>query len=358
MRTVRQDFFDEFKCIADKCPATCCSGWQIMIDDASLERYENYSGSIPEKVAASIDFEEGAIRQDCDRNCAFLNKQGLCDWILSDGEDILCDTCRLYPRHVEEYEDLREWSVSLSCPEAARLYLSKEKPVEFAVEEDDEPDPLEEEFDEFDVIFFSKLLDARDALFSLARREDITFSMKLGATLSLSRKLQKLYDEDDVFMMDELIEAYYNKVDFSDISFDMGIFFRDNVELFDKLEVLNEEWEDCLEWLEKFDDASLEHFEIKGVEESRHELILSNLLMYFLYTYFPGAVYNGMIYGYAGMCVFGAMITEIMAVCMERAEDELVDIDVYTKLLYMYCRETEHSDLNIEEILKHFDAQV
>ena len=35
----------------------------------------------------------------------------------------MCRTCRIYPRHQESYGDLAEVSLSLSCPEAARLVL-------------------------------------------------------------------------------------------------------------------------------------------------------------------------------------------------------------------------------------------
>ena len=42
---------------------------------------------------------------------------------------MLCDTCRNYPRHIEEFESLREISLSLSCPEAARILLSQKEKV-------------------------------------------------------------------------------------------------------------------------------------------------------------------------------------------------------------------------------------
>lgn len=42
---------------------------------------------------------------------------------------MLCDTCRNYPRHIEEFEDLREISLSLSCPEAASILLSQKEKV-------------------------------------------------------------------------------------------------------------------------------------------------------------------------------------------------------------------------------------
>ena len=33
------NYYDKFKCVADKCIDTCCAGWQILIDDESMEKY-------------------------------------------------------------------------------------------------------------------------------------------------------------------------------------------------------------------------------------------------------------------------------------------------------------------------------
>lgn len=46
MRYIKPDYYDEFACIADRCPDTCCAGWQIMIDEDSLEKYERVKGEL------------------------------------------------------------------------------------------------------------------------------------------------------------------------------------------------------------------------------------------------------------------------------------------------------------------------
>ena len=60
---------------------------------------------------------------------AFLNEEDLCDIQKELGESYLCDTCKMYPRHVEEYEGLREYSLSLSCPKAAEMILENKNKV-------------------------------------------------------------------------------------------------------------------------------------------------------------------------------------------------------------------------------------
>lgn len=35
-------YYRKFKCTADKCPDTCCAGWQIVIDEETLEKYHKF----------------------------------------------------------------------------------------------------------------------------------------------------------------------------------------------------------------------------------------------------------------------------------------------------------------------------
>ena len=133
-----------------------------MIDEDSLEKYKSVQGEFGKRLHNSINWEEECFCQN-DRRCAFLNDGNLCDLYKALGPDALCDTCRLYPRHTEEFEGLRELSLSLSCPEAAKIILSCKEPVWFLEEETDE----EDDFDEFDFMMFSRLEDTRDVLFSV-----------------------------------------------------------------------------------------------------------------------------------------------------------------------------------------------
>ena len=139
-------------------PGYVLCGWQIVIDEDPWSGMEmKKSDGLESACDNSIDWEEECFYQN-NRRCAFLNDENLCDLYKELGPDSLCDTCRLYPRHTEEYEGLRELSLSLSCPEAARIILSCKEPVRFLEEETDE----EDDFEEFDFMMFSQLEDTRD----------------------------------------------------------------------------------------------------------------------------------------------------------------------------------------------------
>ncbi len=58
MRYLKPHFYDQFVCTAGDCPDTCCAGWQIVIDEDSLERYGNEKSEFGKRLRNSIDWEE------------------------------------------------------------------------------------------------------------------------------------------------------------------------------------------------------------------------------------------------------------------------------------------------------------
>ena len=132
-------------------------------DETSLERYGNEKSEFGTRLRNSMTGMKSVFTRTI--GAVHFNEENLCDLYKALGPDSLCDTCRMYPRHTEEYEGLRELSLSLSCPEAARIILSCKEPVRFLEEEDD----LEDDFEEFDFMMFSQLEDTRDVLFSIYR---------------------------------------------------------------------------------------------------------------------------------------------------------------------------------------------
>ena len=99
MQITKPTFYKEFSCIAGACPDTCCAGWQIMIDEKSLQKYCRFKGPFRNRLHNDIDWKEHSFCQ-YDKRCAFLNEDNLCDIYSEAGKDMLCDTCRKYPRHM------------------------------------------------------------------------------------------------------------------------------------------------------------------------------------------------------------------------------------------------------------------
>lgn len=132
------NYFNEFKCIASECEDTCCAGWEIVIDDETHKRYEKVEGEFGDILRSKIVKSDGEnIFLLNNGNCSFLNEKKMCEIYINLGEDHLCYTCQQFPRYTEEFLDLKEVGLSLSCPEAARIILRRAENTTFNLSEED-----------------------------------------------------------------------------------------------------------------------------------------------------------------------------------------------------------------------------
>lgn len=383
MRYIKPHYYDEFKCIADKCPDTCCAGWQIVIDDDTIKKYEGYVVSSEEafakRMSDSIDWEEGCFLQH-GRRCAMLNEQNLCDLITAKGDGFLCETCNRYPRHVEEYEGLREYSLSLSCPVAAERMLGMTEQTRFLVEEDDQPDPLEEEFEDFDFMLFTQLEDAREVIFKIVQNRQFPIVVRLAILMEMARDMQDCLDEDRLFDMQDVVEDFDLRLkklsqakNWDECQEDLLPLIltgedrywqlKDGFEIYTKLERLREEWTDVLEGTyeelyavgyKKYEAMHQEFCQeiIKWGLDSQQtwEIFLEQILTFFLYTYFCGAVYDDCIYSKVAMSVMSTCYIQEFCMYMWVKQEKQISMEECITIAYRYAREIEHSDPNLNDL--------
>lgn len=372
MHYKKPQYYDNFTCIADRCPDTCCAGWQIVIDDISLENYGKISGTFGERLQKSIDWEEGIFRQN-QRRCAFLNQENLCDLYRELGADSLCDTCRMYPRHVEEYEDLREFSLSLSCPVAAEMILGCKEQVRF-LEEEDDVEEQEEEYEDFDIILFDWLEEAREVLLEVIQDRSLPVSARMLVLLNVSFLSQKALDQGILLEMDlraELEKAVSESRKTSVQKQGEKVFQNKILLLKDlqKLEVLREEWTELLHRLEKnlyargvedyeaLREEFLESVQETSSQKKQWEIYEEQLLVFFVYTYFCGAVYDDMIYTKAVLAVFSVLWIEELWMERWHSKGQKLEFQDMVQVAYTYAREIEHSDENLNLLEEFFDTR-
>ena len=133
MKILAPDYYNEFCCIAGACRHTCCAGWEVDIDEESLERFES-----DPFIAEHIDTDGSPhFRLDEDERCPFLRGDGLCELIIRRGEDVLCQTCRDHPRFRSYWTGRTEIGLGLVCEEAARIILFSPAPMRLITLEDD-----------------------------------------------------------------------------------------------------------------------------------------------------------------------------------------------------------------------------
>ena len=361
----RPDYFNEFKCIADKCPDTCCAGWQIVIDDDSLEKYKKIKGEYIWKVMSCVDWEEGCFRQDNEKRCAFLNPDNLCDLYKNVGAESLCKTCRDYPRHTEEFEGVREVTLSVSCPVVARMLMDRMTPVHFVTEEHPEEEETEY-FGDFDPFLYSIIEDGRNAMIEILQNRSLPMKERAVLVLGMAHDMQRRINHRELFACDQVIEKYKRSKSQQYVKEYLGLkskleeerLTKEMFSLIYELELLRDEWDELLHKSQDMlfftlqeDYAVLKiEFDLWKQEHPEMEVHLEQIMVYFLYTYFPGSVYDGQLFGKAQMAVYCTWMIELLWMARWLMNGKELNLGEMTELLYRFSREIEHSDENLESL--------
>lgn len=137
MKNYQPDYYNNFKCIADKCSITCCQEWKIAVDDATNRKWKKLSA---DKVSGKSDnlssytcHNDGSlvIKLDEKHRCPFLSKDKLCHLVMTYSDEVLSETCALFPREIHQFSTHEERTLMPCCPAVIDLWC--EKPVTFPV---------------------------------------------------------------------------------------------------------------------------------------------------------------------------------------------------------------------------------
>lgn len=216
MRYFLTDFYNQFKCVGDSCPETCCQGyWDILIDDKTYKMYEAYEEPFRSSVLARIesDGDKHRIIFDEEKMCPFL-QNGLCGLYIEKGEKAMSFTCNVYPRSVMTSNTLTCMSVMASCPEVARILWHKRDRIDFTVYEDEECDnsPNSEEND----VKFSLVLEGLIASVAILQ-DDVDMSIKLRLLVNLNMLIERaLIDHNESAVTNVAIQLQNPNVRYSE----------------------------------------------------------------------------------------------------------------------------------------------
>lgn len=315
MKHTQPDYYSTFCCLGKDCPLTCCAGWTISIDEDSLAYYDTLPGPVGREVRNAVDWEEACFLTN-DGRCRLLTEEGLCSLQIAAGEEALCDTCRLYPRHTEEFKGYREHSLNLSCPAAALLILFDKKEVPALIEMTDDEDE-EIEFDEFDETVFQNLLSLREEIFRV---------MEMGKWHPLTMGKQEFEPEA------------------------LRAFFENALPVLEALDVIDPGWTSCrsgmvhsLRELFGEEDAS------KIISEYQKEwgaASLRRLYVYFIYVYLAGAVYDDDMDGKLFFASFCTKWVLLLWLAERHAKKVPLSQEKMAVLASRLAREVEHEDDN------------
>lgn len=308
MKLMAPSYYPAFRCIADKCRHSCCVGWEIDVDEASLSRYQQVQGDMGARLQAAIDCSGDTphFRLGEGERCPFLNQSGLCDLITCLGEDSLCQICADHPRFRHFFEDRTLIGLGLCCEAAGRLILSSTEKVQLITLEDD---GAQESLPEEEALVLAQL----SALTAIAQ----------DRSLSMEARVARLQD---------ICGADITAADLPQWA-----------EFMLTLERLDERW--TLE-LTRLQQASGPDAEISA-EWAIH---FEQLLVYFLYRHMPGALEDGDVQGRLMLCILSWMVVKRLFLL---ADAQTFDALVETARLY--SSEIEYSDDNLCALLDALD---
>lgn len=183
MKEVFPNYYGKFKCIADKCKHNCCIGWEIDIDEDTMDLYESIDGDFAEKIRGNIEGDVPHFVLKEGNRCPFLNESGLCDIICELGEDAICDICYMHPRFCNFYDNFTEIGLGLCCEEAVRIILTQEEKFSVFL-------PKSEENNEY--------FNERKEVFDILQNRDFTIYERLK-TLAIKYGLEFRFSNDELY---------------------------------------------------------------------------------------------------------------------------------------------------------------
>lgn len=322
--------FQNFTCLADACPDTCCAGWEIDLDEEILTVYGQEPGPLGDEIREKILREEENAYFACiDGRCPFLNAGGLCRLILArDGEQsLLSEVCREHPRFHEDYGFLRETSLAISCPAAAEALLGAD-PVAMDTRRVELPEA--EETEELPWCF-DLIRTTRDRMLAMAQDETLgTLRQRMAMILDLGWQLQAAVDNG------------LSAPEPTPVSRPLSEDLRPWLQAMDAMEFTDERLPDILKTLPQ--EAG-----ILNMPEDKANVLYAkkagNLLYYFIYRYVLRGVWDEDILGKVGFAIRATETILLLAEYLPMPQEQ-----VLTEAAIRFSREVEHSDENLDRL--------
>lgn len=346
MKIIRPEFWKRFQCIGENCTDNCCIGWEICIDQQSLEYYKKIPGQLGEKLKKSME-KEGDVYHFAMHNgrCVFLNEKNLCELIVGLGNGSLCDICREHPRFYEDFGVRQEAGLGLCCEEAVRLLLEHEMPLKFEMMEIEDGSQKSETYE-----WFFELDEVRTLFFKILQNRELSWKVRLMYMLVLTDEIQEQINKENPSGIWEILETYKQNNGLYvektwDVSKELWIDIRKEIlKIFLDMEVMDETWK---QRLMKIGDRIETLYEIKELyrkEMQPYAYEMEHLLVYQLFRYFLKGIDDEDILSKSRMAVVVCMLVELlhMDIWYEKGElkqwDRIVNIKACSKELE-YCME-------------------
>lgn len=323
---IKPAFFDDFKCIASECTDSCCIGWEIDVDDASLVRYNKIDGDFGEEIRNNIiEADDGSkcFRLCEGERCFFLDGNNLCRIILNSGKEALCDICREHPRFYNCFPGVTECGLGLCCEEACRLLLEDNSEFNLVEENDGEKIVLEGKEETAESDLYILLSGLREVFFEILFKNDLNFEEKLVAVLE---KTERFCSEKCILRND------YN-----------------NIKYYLKTEPINEDWTLYINQISSNLDEYLKA-EKAFDEKTNSDMFYLKILAYIIYRHFIKAVFDG---EYARRIAFCIESVRFIKICDIKTFVEKGELTLKDRIenLKNWSKQIEYSEENTDILI-------
>ncbi|MGR7908456.1 flagellin lysine-N-methylase [Lysinibacillus capsici] len=214
------EYLEDFGCIGGACEDTCCAGWNITVDKKTYQNYRKVKHpEISEKLQRYVkrnrkqqdDSSYAKLLLDENKNCHMMLEDGLCGIHKELGEQFLCNTCAMYPRQFTQVGSFIEKSLTLSCPEAARVVLLREDGLGFI--ETEEPKETRGLIgNKLDLNKHPLFWDIRIFIIELMQNRTQPIEIRLIILGLFIQKVEQLKQSDLEQQLPKIMEDYLNRL--------------------------------------------------------------------------------------------------------------------------------------------------
>ena len=365
-------YLKDFKCIASECEDTCCAGWDVVIDEETYKGYQTIDSEFGEvlrsKIVKDDDGDDVFILKD--NNCPFLNKSNLCDIYKELGEQSLCYTCRQYPRYMEEFFDLREMGISLSCPEAARIILGNCKVTAFELSEDNQ---VGDSDDGMDKNALEDFFLCRDIIINIIEMTHIPLETKAAIVLRFAHEIQDKIDFNELDEIKYIREKYTKSSFIEELINDLDQYRGNEAIKYHHVYEYFKTYKD-LEHINSNDplglNKALRYFgqneEDRAFYIDKHKAFnhyykdnmykFKNILVYFIFRYFMKSIFDYDISSKIKLAIMSTIMIKELAVVRWIENGQFTEADM-VDISHMYSKDIEHLEENIDILQEIFETE-
>ncbi|WP_285397580.1 flagellin lysine-N-methylase [Lysinibacillus sp. fls2-241-R2A-57] len=215
------EYLSEFRCIGGACEDTCCVGWRVTVDKKTYQAYRRVRH--PEMVEKLQKYVKRDRKQQNDssyakfildenKKCSMILDDGLCSIQKELGEEFLCNTCAIYPRNLTKVGHVTEKSLTLSCPEAARIVLLREEGLGF-IETEEPKDTRGLVINELNIEKHPHFWDLRIFTIQLMQSRQQPIEIRLIILGLFIQKIEQLKPSELERELPEIMQDYLNRLD-------------------------------------------------------------------------------------------------------------------------------------------------